>query len=61
MINSVTTYQVFFQITSTFLKSAQAQHKGSNHFTLNVPSINTKIFGSNSIKIKAIKDWKKTA
>ena len=51
---------MFFQITSTFLKSARAQHKGSNHFTLNVPSINTKIYGSNSIKIKAIKDWKKT-
>ena len=32
----------------------------SNHFTLNVPRVNTETYGSNSVKIKAIKDWNKT-
>ena len=34
--------------------------RGSNHFTLNVARLNTETYGSNSIKIKAIKDWNKT-
>ena len=34
--------------------------RGSNHFNLNIPRVNTETYGSNSIKIKAIKDWNKT-
>ena len=43
------------------LKNQQMYNtRGSNHFTLNVPRVNTETYGSNSIKIKAIKDWNKT-
>ena len=49
---------------SNYFKLLKNQHRhntrGSNHFTLNVPRVNTETYGSNSIKIKAIKDWNKT-
>ena len=34
--------------------------RGSNQFALNIPKVNTETYGSNSVKIKAIKDWNKT-
>ena len=34
--------------------------RGSNQFALNIPRVNTETYGSNSVKIKAIKDWNKT-
>ena len=49
---------------SNYFKLLKNQHRhntrGSNHFTLNVPRVNTETYGSNSIKIKASKDWNKT-
>ena len=43
------------------LKNQQMYNtRGSNHFTLNVPRVNTETYGSNSIRNKAIKDWNKT-
>ena len=30
---------------------------GSQQYLLNIPKINTQMFGSNSVKIKSIKDW----
>ena len=47
---------------SNYLKLLKNQHstRGSNHFTLNVTRVNTEIYRSNTIKIKAIKDWNKT-
>ena len=30
---------------------------GSQQYLLDIPKINTQMFGSNSIKIKSIKDW----
>ena len=49
---------------SDYFKLLKNQHRdntrGSNHFTINVPRVNTETYGSNSIKIKAIKDWNKT-
>ena len=48
---------------SNYFKLLKNQHKhktrGSNNFTLNVPRVNTETYGSNPIKIKAIKDWNK--
>ena len=44
------------------LPKNQRRHntRGSNQFTLNVPRVNTETYGSNFVKIKAIKDWVKT-
>ena len=45
---------------SNYFKLLKNQHRtttrDSNHFMLNVPRVNTETYGSNSIKIKAIKD-----
>ena len=45
---------------SNYFKVLKNQHRhnttSSNCFTLNVPRLNTETYGSNSIKIKAIKD-----
>ena len=49
---------------SSYFKLLKNQHRhnttGSNPFTLNIPRVNTETYGSNSIKIKAIKDWNNT-
>ena len=49
---------------SNYFKLLKNQHRDnrrdSNPFNLNVPKVNTKTYGSNSIKIKAIKNWNKT-
>ena len=49
---------------SNYFKLLKDQHRhntrGSNQFTWNVPRVNTETYGSNSVKIKAIKDWDKT-
>ena len=49
---------------SSYFKLLKNQHRhnttGSNPFTLNIPRVNTETCGSNSIKIKAIKDWNNT-
>ena len=48
---------------SNYFKLLKDQHRrntrGSNQFTLNVPRVNTETYGSNSVKIKPIKDWNK--
>ena len=48
---------------SNYFKLFKNQHRHntrvSNHYTLNVPRVNTETYGSNSIKIKAIKDRNK--
>ena len=45
---------------SNYFKLLKDQHRhntrGSNQFTLNVPRVYTETYGSNSVKIKAIKD-----
>ena len=47
-----------------YFKLLKDQHRqstrASNKFTLNVPRVNTETYGSNSVKIKTIKDWNKT-
>ena len=49
---------------SNYFKLLKDQHRkntrASNKFTLNVPRVNTETYGSNSVKIKTIKDWNKT-
>ena len=49
---------------SNYFKLLKNEHRhntrGSNYFILNVPRVNTETCGSNSIKIKANKDWNKT-
>ena len=49
---------------SNYFKLLKNQHRHNtrfcNQFTLNVQRINTETYGSNSVKIKAIKDWNKT-
>ena len=49
---------------SNYFKLLKNQHKhnirGFNHFTLNVPRVSTETYGSNSVKIKAIKDRNNT-
>ena len=49
---------------SNYFKLLKNQHKhntrGFHHFTLNVPRVSTETYGSNSVKIKAIKDWNNT-
>ena len=51
-------------VFSNYFKLLKNQHRyntrDSNHFTLDVPAVNTETYGSNSIMIKAIKDWNKT-
>ena len=46
-----------------FFHPLKEQHnhntRGSQQHLLNIPKTNTKMFGSNSIKIKSIKDWNK--
>ena len=48
---------------SNYVKLLKDQHRqntrDSNKFTLNVSRVNTESYGSNSVKIKAIKDWNK--
>ena len=50
---------------SNYFKLLKDQHKhntrSSSQFILNVPRVNTETYGSNSIKIKAIKYWNKAA
>ena len=47
---------------SNYFKLLKNQHRHNTiePFTLNVQRVNTQTYGSNSIKIKAIKDWNKT-
>ena len=49
---------------SKYFKLLKDQHRhdtrSSYQITLNVPRVNTETYGSNSVKIKAIKDWNKT-
>ena len=49
---------------ASYFKCLKNQHshntRVSNQFTLNVPRVTTETYGSNSVKIKAIKDWNKT-
>ena len=49
---------------SNYCKLLKDQHchntRGSNQFILNIPRVNTETCGSNSVKIKSIKDWNKT-
>ena len=54
--------QLCDNLSNYFKLQNQHRHsiKGSNQFTLNVPIVNTETYGSNSIKIKAIKDWNET-
>ena len=59
LINHMITYQMLSQIISHFLISTSPNTRGSNQFALNVPRVNTGTYGSNSVKIKAIKDWNK--
>ena len=44
-----------------FFQHLKEQHnhntRGSQQYLLNTPKTNTQMFGSNSIKIKSIKDW----
>ena len=44
-----------------FFQHLKEQHnhntKGSQQYLLNIPKTNTQMFGSNSIKIKSMKDW----
>ena len=44
-----------------FFQPLKEQHnyytRGSQQYLLNIPKTNTQMFGSNSIKIKSIKDW----
>ena len=51
-------------VFSNYFKLLKNQHRhnarGSNRFTSNLPRVNTETYGSNSVKIKAIKDWNKT-
>ena len=61
MINFVITYQMFSQVISNFLKISTGTMQGVPIFlTLNLPRVNTETYGSNSVKIKAIKDYNKT-
>ena len=50
---------------SNYFKLVEDQYRhdtrGSNQFTLNVPRVNTEIYWSNTVKIKATKDLNKTA
>ena len=49
------------QIISNFLKISADTTQGALFISsLNVTRVNTETYGSNSIKIKSIKDWNKT-
>ena len=50
-------------VIDQFFKSFKELHnhntRGSQQYLLNIPKTNTRMFGSNSIKIKSINDWNK--
>ena len=48
---------VFDQFFQPLKKQHILNTKGSQQYLLNIPKTNTQMFGSNSIKIKSIKDW----
>ena len=54
-----------FVIVSNYFKLLKNQHRHNtrvcNHFTLNIQRVNTETYGSNSVKIKTIKDLNNTA
>ena len=61
MINYVINYRILSQIISNFLKISTGTTQGVPiKFTLNVPRVTSKTYGSNSVKIKATRDWNKT-
>ena len=50
---------VFDQFLKPFKELYIHNTKGSQPYLLNIPKTNTRMFGSNSRKIKSIKDWNK--
>ena len=50
---------IFYQFFKSFKEMHNRNTRGSQQYLLNVPKINTQMFGSNSIKFKSINDWNK--
>ena len=48
---------VFDQLFQPLKEQCNYYTRGSQQYVLNIPKINTQMFGSNSIKVKSTKDW----
>ena len=48
---------VFYQLFQPLKEQHYHYTRGSQQYLLDIPKTNTQIFGSNSRKIKSIKDW----